>query len=65
MTRDAATDWVMRLGGKVVGSVSAKTGFLIAGMDAGSKLTKAEGLGVAVLSEQDFLKMIEEASGGQ
>jgi DNA ligase (NAD+) len=64
MTRDAASDWVMRLGGKVVGSVSAKTGFLIAGADAGSKLAKAESLGVAVMSEQDFLKLVEEAQGG-
>lgn len=64
MTRDEASDWVMRLGGKVVGSVSAKTGFLIAGADAGSKLAKAESLGVAVLSEQDFLKLVKEAQGG-
>jgi DNA ligase (NAD+) len=64
MTRDTASDWVMRLGGKVVGSVSAKTGFVIAGADAGSKLSKAESLGVAVLSEQDFLQMVKEAQGG-
>jgi len=65
MTRDTASDWVMRLGGKVVGSVSAKTGFVIAGADAGSKLSKAESLGVAVLSEQDFLEMVKAARGGE
>ena len=46
-------------GGKVSGSVSTKTDFLLAGESAGSKLTKAEGLGVAVLTEEGFNQMIE------
>ncbi|MDB4618148.1 NAD-dependent DNA ligase LigA [Akkermansiaceae bacterium] len=46
-------------GGKVSGSVSTKTDFLLAGESAGSKLTKAEGLGVAVLTEERFNQMIE------
>ncbi|MEN8694603.1 MAG: NAD-dependent DNA ligase LigA [Akkermansiaceae bacterium] len=46
-------------GGKVSGSVSTKTDFLLAGESAGSKLTKAEGLGVAVLNEERFNQMIE------
>jgi len=46
------------LGGKVSGSVSAKTDFLVAGEDAGSKLDKARSLGVTVLDEAAFLKMV-------
>jgi DNA ligase (NAD+) len=58
MTRDEASEWVRRLGGRVTGSVSAKTHLLIAGAEAGSKLTKAEALGVAVIDEAGFLEMI-------
>ena len=46
------------LGDKVYGSVSKKTDYVIAGEEAGSKLTKAQDLGVTILSEEEFEKMI-------
>ncbi len=58
MTRDQATDALERLGAKVAGSVSAKTTFLVAGSDAGSKLEKARKLGVEVLDEDAFRALI-------
>ena len=51
MTRDEAKDLIRRAGGKVTGSVSGKTDYLVAGEKAGSKLTKAEKLNVSVLDE--------------
>ncbi len=57
MTRDEAKEIIIRLGGKAAGSVSKKTSYVIAGDDAGSKLTKAQELGITVLSEQEFLGM--------
>ncbi|MEZ4832903.1 MAG: NAD-dependent DNA ligase LigA [Caldilineaceae bacterium] len=54
MSRDEASDYIEARGGKVTGSVSKKTDFLVAGEKAGSKLTKAEELGVPVLSEEDL-----------
>ncbi len=59
MTRDEAKDRIETLGGKVSGSVSGKTDFVIAGDEAGSKLDKARALGVTVLDEAQFLKMIK------
>lgn len=59
-TRDEAEAIIEKFGGKVSGSVSKKTSYVLAGEDAGSKLEKANALGVPVISEVDFEKMIEE-----
>lgn len=58
-TRDEAAKFIEDRGGRVSSSVSKKTDYVVAGSDAGSKLTKAEGLGVAVLSEIEFQAMIQ------
>ena len=57
-SRDYFSDKITSMGGKVSGSVSKKTDYVLAGDNAGSKLEKAESLGVKVLSEEDFNKMI-------
>ena len=57
-TRDSITDKLEQLGAKVSGSISKKTDYLIAGEKAGSKLSKAQRLGVKVLSETEFMEMI-------
>ncbi|WP_339728271.1 NAD-dependent DNA ligase LigA [uncultured Gimesia sp.] len=60
-TRDEAKELIQKHGGKASGSVSAKTDYLLAGEKAGSKLTKAESLNVPVLSETEFLTMLNES----
>jgi DNA ligase (NAD+) len=60
MSRDDATAAIERLGGKVSGSVSRKTKYLVVGADAGSKLDKARDLGVETLTEEAFRAIIEK-----
>ena len=57
--RDAAKDLIEAAGGKVSGSVSKKTSYVVAGTEAGSKLTKAQELGVPVLDEAALLEMLK------
>ena len=57
-TRDEASAIIESFGGKVSGSVSKKTSFVLAGENAGSKLTKAESLGIRILTEEEFADMI-------
>jgi DNA ligase (NAD+) len=57
LTREEATAKIEALGGKVTGSVSKKTDFVLAGEEAGSKLEKAQQLGVKIIDEMEFLKL--------
>lgn len=58
LKRDQAKEMIEQRGGKVSGSVSKKTSYVVAGEEAGSKLTKANELGITVLTEEQFLQMI-------
>ena len=58
LTREEATQMIRRAGGKVTGSVSKSTDYVVAGDSPGSKLAKAEGLGVEVIDEPEFLRRL-------
>ena len=60
MSRDEASELIKNAGGKTSGSVSKKTDYVVAGEAAGSKLTKAQSLGVKVISEEQLLEMFAE-----
>jgi DNA ligase (NAD+) len=60
-SREAIKEFIHAHGGKAAGSVSKKTDFVVAGEEAGSKLDKARELGVKVLSEAEFLKLVGES----
>jgi DNA ligase (NAD+) len=59
LTREEAAEAIQRLGGKVSGSVSKKTDYVVAGAEAGSKLKKAEQLGIEILDEAAFLELLK------
>ena len=61
-TREEAGELIRQRGGKVAGSVSSKTDFLLAGEDPGSKLKKAKDLSVTVISEEEFVKLLKSAT---
>lgn len=63
LSRDKASDLIRKFGGKVSGSVSKKTAYVLAGEAAGSKLAKAQELGINIISEEDLFKLINR--GGQ
>jgi len=63
MTREEATKAIEERGGKVAGSVSKKTSYLVAGAEAGSKLEKAQQLGTTILTEAEFREIIGAAAG--
>ena len=59
LTRDEATKMIEDRGGKAAGSVSKKTTYVVAGEAAGSKLRKAQELGIPVLTEEEFLQLMD------
>ncbi|MEW6293590.1 MAG: NAD-dependent DNA ligase LigA [Pseudomonadota bacterium] len=61
LTRDAARELIEARGGKVAGSVSKKTDYVVAGTEAGSKLSKAQELGVTILDEAQLIDLLEQA----
>lgn len=59
-TRDEASDIIEKFGGKTSSSVSKKASYVLAGQEAGSKLIKAQNLGVEIITEQQFEEMVKE-----
>jgi DNA ligase (NAD+) len=64
LSRDEAGALIEAAGGKVSGSVSKKTSYVVAGLEAGSKLAKAESLGIALLDEAGLLALLAAANAG-
>ena len=62
LSRAEATELIERAGGRVTGSVTKKTDYVVVGADAGSKLTRAQELGTPVLSEAELLERLGEAA---
>jgi len=60
LTRDDAKAWLQQLGAKVAGSVSKNTDCVVAGEKAGSKLSKADALGIPVINEDAFIELLKE-----
>ena len=60
LNRNEATEIIEKFGGKASSSVSKKTDYVLAGEEAGSKLTKAESLGIQIITEEEFLEMIKQ-----
>ena len=60
LKREDAKQIIEQYGGKITSTVSKKTDYLLAGNDAGSKLEKAQALGIVILSENDLIKWTEE-----
>jgi DNA ligase (NAD+) len=61
LTREEATEMIEARGGKVTGSVSGATDYVVAGAEAGSKLEKANKLGIAVLDEEGLRRILRES----